>query len=176
MVPSSSRRLGDSEILNARYFRPIIVGLNKAPLRRPGLADCPLPERSTREHYVDIVGVAGSIPARAHHRSPQTLANVPGFFVGLAASKQSVASTVLLGNRFSVHDPEPHGKRLLAYPDHLPRLRKVADYVLPVSRRIASMMTLVERLTSCQTKLRSIPSCAPNNGKINSTPIRIIMP
>jgi hypothetical protein len=37
-------------------------------------------------------------------------------------------------------------------------------------------MTLVERWTSCQTILRSIQSCAPSNGKTNSTPISIIMP
>jgi len=49
-------------------------------------------------------------------------------------------------------------------------------YAFPVSQRIASMMTLVERWTSCQTTLRSIPSCAPSSGKTNNTTIRIINP
>ena len=51
-----------------------------------------------------------------------------------------------------------------------------AGHVLPVSLRIASIMMPVERWTSRQTILRSMPSCAPSNGKTNMSPIRIIRP
>jgi high-affinity iron transporter len=65
----------------------------------------------------------------------------------------------------------PSGAQLVAY------LLTIAGIVgLPVSQRIASMMTLVERWTSCQTTLRSIPSSAPSCGKMNNTTIRISMP
>ena len=49
-------------------------------------------------------------------------------------------------------------------------------HVFPVSQRIKSIMTLVERWTSCQTKLRSIPSCAPSSGNMKNATIKIIMP
>ena len=54
--------------------------------------------------------------------------------------------------------------------------RKAHASVFPVNRRIASMMTLVARSTSCQTTLRLIPNCAPSSGRTKSTPITIITP
>ena len=60
--------------------------------------------------------------------------------------------------------------------DPQPVLAGRPGYVLPVSLRIASIMMPVERWTSRQTIFRSIPSCAPSNGKTNMSPIRIIRP
>ena len=51
---------------------------------------------------------------------------------------------------------------------HRDRAPNIDHYALAVSQRIASMMTWVERSTSCQTTLRSIPSCVPSSGKMNN--------
>ena len=59
---------------------------------------------------------------------------------------------------------------------HRDRAPNIDHYALAVSQRIASMMTWVERSTSCQTTLRSIPSCVPSSGKMNNNIIRIREP
>src|SRR5581483_7146129 len=51
-----------------------------------------------------------------------------------------------------------------------------SGHVLPVSQRIPLMIAAVERSIACQTKLRSIPSCAPKSGKMKTNPITIIRP
>jgi hypothetical protein len=74
------------------------------------------------------------------------------------------------------HNPEMSTPSRYPWLVALIEVKQGVDYALPVDRRIASMTMLVERLMNCQTTSRFIPSCAPSRGKMNSTPISIVMP